>query len=379
MSRMTIALYFAGGSGSLLPTPAFAPDKMKKLFWLVFVCLFFHVQFASALTFNITYDASVTSATNAAQIEAGFAAAVQPFHDLYTNVATINLTIYWGATGPFADGISLGRSQFSLISSTYSAITNALRTHRASAADSNSVASLPAVDPTGGVSWLVNLAEARVLGLYPTNNSSEDGAIGFNSDVNYTFDPNNRTVPGRFDFIGVAQHELTEVLGRCSYDLTTHFVPYDLFRFTNNGVRALSLDSTTNAYFSIDNGATSLKLFYTNFNAGDIQDWKSSGVPDSFDAFSSSNHLNPMSTVDFISMDVLGYNGPKSLPSSHVYATNLANGNFQLRFVSSPGVGFTVLAGTNLTQPLASWFALGAPTESPSGQFQFTDTTKTVA
>jgi len=351
---------------------------MKKLFCLVALCLFLPIPFSSALTFNINYDSSVTVLTNAAQVEAAFATAAQAFHDLYTNEATINLTIYWGPTGPFSGGISLGRSQFLLIDATYAQITNALHLHRASAADTNSVASLPATDPSGTGNWVVPLAEARVLGLYPKSNSTEDGEIGFATNVSYTFDPNNRSVTGKFDFIAVAQHELSEVLGRATTELDASFgfLPYDLFRFTNSGIRSLDLSTTTNAYFSVDNGVTRLKFFYTNHLAGDIQDWKSSGTPDSFDAFSSSGHLNPLSTVDITALDVLGYNG-LPLEPPHLYFTNLAGGNFQLRFVNSPGASFTVLAATNAAQPLATWFVLGAATESAAGQFQFTDTTAT--
>ena len=351
---------------------------MKKLFCLVCLGLSFSTPLASALTFNITYDSSVTTLTNAAQVETAFAAAAQTFSDIATNVATINITMYWGTTGPFTTGTSLGRSQFLLVDSSYSEITNLLRTHRASAADTNSVASFPATDPTGGGTWIVPLAEARVLGIWPTNDSNEDGEVGFASDVIYTFDPNNRTVPGKFDFIAVAQHELSEVLGRCNAGLddpTGGFVPYDLFRFTNSGVRSLNMNMTTNAYFSVDNGVTQLKFFHTNELNGDVQDWKSSAIPDAFDAFSRSNHLNPMSTVDLTAMDVLGYNGPRLVPP-RVYSTNSPTG-FQLRFVNSPGVGFTILATTNISQPLANWLVLGAPTEITNGQFQFTDTTAT--
>jgi hypothetical protein len=349
---------------------------MKKIFCLVPLCLFLQSPFASALNFNITYDESVISSTNSALIQSAFATAAQAFSDTFTNVATIKLTIYWGATGPFADGISLGRSQFALTESSYSEITNALRTHRASAVDSNSVASLPATDPTASQTWLVPWAQGRVLGLIPLDDTNEDGEIGFASDKSYTFDPNNRSVSSKYDFIGVAQHELTEVLGRCEYDLTTIYVPYDLFRFTNSGVRSLDLSQTTNAYFSVDNGVTALRSFYTNISVGDIQDWKSvPGSPDSFDALSTSGHINPMSTVDFISMDVLGYNGAR-LQSPHLYITNSAGGKV-LRFVNSPEVSFTVLAATNLTQPLASWSVLGTATQSPVGQFQFTDANST--
>src|SRR6185312_15080076 len=209
---------------------------MKKLFFAVFLCLFLRPASVSALSFKIIYDSSVLAQTNATAITNAFATAVQAFSDTFTNAATVHLTVYWGPVGPFTSGIGLGRSQFSLISSSYSEITNALRTHRASAADSNSVASLPASDPTGSGPWFVAWPEARVLGLISPNDPTEDGEVGFATNVNYTFDPNNRSVPGKFDFIGVAQHEVSEILGRNTADLDPSFgfVPNDLFRFTNS-------------------------------------------------------------------------------------------------------------------------------------------------
>ena len=151
-------------------------------------------------------------------------------------------------------------------------------------------------------------------------------------------------------------------------------MPYDLFRFTNNG-RIIYDPNATNAYFSVDNGLTPLKFFYTNQFFGDIQDWKSGAIPDAFDAFVSSGHINPLSTVDFTAMDVLGYNGP-SLQSPHLYEAK-TNGNVYLRFVNSPGVTFTVLATTNISLHESNWTVLGTANEGPSGQFSFTDTTAT--
>jgi len=360
-------------------------QRMKKLlFTAAFCVLFFQVRIASALTFNITYDASVTASTNAAQITNAFAYAAQSFSDIFTNAATIYLTVYWGPSGPFSGGIALGRSQFLLIGSSYSEITNALRTHRASAADTNAVASLPVADPEPSGNWVVAYPEARVLGMVSPNarpvvippSAPEDGEVGFATNVNYTFDPNNRSVPGKYDFIGVAQHELSEVMGRNFYDLTSVFVPYDLFRFSGNGVRSLDPDAT-NAYFSVDNGATALRFFYTNQFFGDVQDWKTTNMPDAFDAFVTSGHINPLSTADITAMDVLGYNG-LSLQPPHLYMTK-TNNTVQLRFVNSPGVSFTVLATTNLATKAATWTALGTASETPAGQFIFTDTTATNA
>ncbi|HEY2084223.1 MAG TPA: NF038122 family metalloprotease [Verrucomicrobiae bacterium] len=349
---------------------------MKKPICLAFLSLLLLSRPATALTINVTYDASVTNFPNASQVEAAFATAVQVFQDLYTNKATINITMYLGPAGPFAgDTISLGESQFELVGSSYSEITNALFTHRVSAADISSVASLPAVDPIGNnINWLVPLAEARALnlsGLPP----DQDGGVSFATNVTYTFDPNNRSVAGKFDFIGVAEHEISEVLGRCTFGLQSEYVPYDLFRFTNAAARNFD-PSATNVYFSVNNGVTALKFFYTNAAFGDVQDWLSTATPDSFDAFASSGHILPLSIADIAVLDVLGYNGPGLAPP-RLFVTNSAAGTIRIRFVNSPGRSFTVLESTNLTTPLASWTVLGTPAESPAGQFQFTDTTAT--
>src|SRR5258706_6109097 len=134
---------------------------------------------AHALTFNVTYDTSVTSLTNAAQVESAFAVATQTFQSLYTNAITINLTVYWGPNGPFTNGINLGASytQFAGSSSfKYPQLTNALRAARTTLADSNAVASLPASDPTdGSLPWWGPGAEDYALGgliISPTGSAN---------------------------------------------------------------------------------------------------------------------------------------------------------------------------------------------------------------
>ncbi len=63
-----------------------------------------------------------------------------------------------------------------------------------------------------------------------------------NSTLTYTFDPNNRGTGG-FDFIGVAEHELSEIMGRLpglgnDFGLTDGplYMANDLFRYTAPGV-----------------------------------------------------------------------------------------------------------------------------------------------
>jgi len=248
---------------------------------------------AHALIFNITYDASVTSATNSAQIQAGFAAATQIIQNLYTNPSTVNITVYWGPYGPFTGGIGLGSSSTSFFGPfSYAQLTNALRSQSTTLWDNTALASLPATDPITPNIWRIPRAEVKALGLASligttANDSTQDGSVGFATNLNYTFDPANRAVAGKYDFTSVALHEITEVMGRIYFNLSTAFVPFDLFRYTNSGARSFNLNAT-NAYFSVDNGVTALRAFYTNSNLGDVQDWKTGGSVDSFDAFISS-------------------------------------------------------------------------------------------
>src|SRR5450631_330597 len=99
------------------------PAASKALILSVFVG-FILMQPARALTFNITYDASVTSQANAAQIESAFNFATQVMQTLYTNNSSVNITVYWG-------GASLGASITEMEGYlTYSQMTNALYASR---------------------------------------------------------------------------------------------------------------------------------------------------------------------------------------------------------------------------------------------------------
>lgn len=332
-----------------------------------------------ALTFNVTYDSSVTSQPNAAQIETAFGIATQVIQTLYTNSSSLNITVYWGNVGPFSGGIGLGASQTQALSYSYAAITNALRATRTTVADSNSVASLPATDPTGGP-WYVPLAEAKAMGIsaqngYDANNSTiSDGDVGFASDVSYNFNPTNRAaVSGDYDFIAVAEHEITEVMGRDTFGLNQNgnYVPYDLFRFTASGTRSFNVNDS-NVYFSADNGATVLKFFYGDVNTGDIQDWATSTPPDAYDAYISNGQVGRLSSADLTALDIIGYKLNFAAPQ--LTGAPLANGNFKISFTNMTGMGFAVLATTNLSLSTSNWTNLGTPSESPAGQYQLTDT-----
>jgi hypothetical protein len=185
-----------------------------------------------------------------------------------------------------------------------------------------------AADPIAGAhNFLVSRAEAKALGLAADNAVTSDGTFTFGGGFNYSYDPNNRAVSGKIDFIGVAMHEMSEIMGRIGImgvDIgvgSPSYMMMDLFSYTGAGVRGLN--NGAGRSFSFDNGTTLLKGFNNASGlGGDLQDW-ASGANDTFNAFSSSGVLNALTSVDLITMDMLGYNffvTPVPEPSSSVLA-----------------------------------------------------------
>jgi hypothetical protein len=353
---------------------------IKKLVPILMVAFSFCLS-AQALVINATYDTSVTSSPQAAQIENAYNWVIQTYENQFTNDITVNITVYWGGSADLGQ-VGLGESEtFAVGANDYSQVVGALYAAQSSAYDTEAVNSLPASDPTGGGGqWYVPQAEAKALNLtslgVDPNGTSEDGEVGFGTNgISYTFDPTNRAVPGEYDFIGVAEHETTEVMGRTNFglDQNGNYVPYDLFRFTESGTRSFDYNAS-DAYFSIDNGVTVLKDFNDGgANGGDVQDWATSTPADSYDAFISAGQKGALSTADFIAMNILGYSSP-GISSAHVVGTRLANGSFQLSFTNLAATSFSVLSSTNITAPLSEWTVLGTAVEYPVGEYNFTDT-----
>jgi hypothetical protein len=270
---------------------------------------------AGALTFTVNFGTSITSLADVAlrnNIENGINAAVGFYSSTFTDPINITLDFGWGEIGgsPLPAN-ALGASGAAIDQSgpyTYNQVRTQLITDNSSADDATAVASLPAADPTGGANVNMATAEARAIGLAGTIlPGNPDGRIGFASTQPYTFDPNNRAVAGDYDFIGVAEHEIAETMGRFAELNQFNFLsPLDLFRYTGLNTRQLTAPAGPPCgFFSIDSGATSINSFNCG-NEGDLGDWSGATV-DSYNAFATLGAALLVSPGDIREMNVIGY------------------------------------------------------------------------
>lgn len=228
------------------------------------------------MNINVTYDSSIISNPNAAQIEEAIQAAVQFYEAAFIdNNITINIEFRYA---PLSGG-DAAENEFSYETFTYSQVVGALEAHGMSAIDAEAYATLPGTDPTGGSGddYVLTTAQARALGL-STYTPTYDDIVTLNSNLTWDFDPYDRSVPGEYDAIGALEHEMSEGgLGRISslgQAISGEYTPLDLFRYSSPGVRDFNPDDTD--YFSI-NGTTLLTEFNNwatgNAKPADLGDW----------------------------------------------------------------------------------------------------------
>jgi hypothetical protein len=150
-------------------------------------------------------------------------------------------------------------------------------------------------------------AEQKALGFLPGNDPAIDGSVGFSSIYPFSYGVNTPPEAGQYYFVGIVEHEISEVLGRVSWlnDIGSYGV-MDLFRYSAPGVRDLTATPNGTAYFSVNNGASDLDNWNTH-PGGDLGDWAASVGPDALLAFSFPGQINRFTAADLTLMNVLGW------------------------------------------------------------------------
>ena len=267
------------------------------------------------LEINVNFDSSVTNLETANptlynEFTTGVDDAVQALESLFSNPITVTIDVGYGEIdGQSLESDALGESEGEEVTASYSAVTSALIAENAPGSST-----LPTTSPDQGT-LLLNTAQAKALGL-EANNNSLDGYVGFSSSSAFSY-ANGVTPPSsEYYFIGVVEHEMTEVMGRISLvnEQPNDYSVMDLYRYSSSGVRDLTAGrGNSTAYFSINNGATNLGTWNNVASNGDLGDWYPSGpAPDGDDAFndySDPGVINEISPNDVTLMEAIGFAG----------------------------------------------------------------------
>ena len=268
---------------------------------------------------NFTPAFATDFGPNTAAAEAAFAAAAQIYTTNFVDPITINITV----TAVTGTG-TLGMSNTFYESQGWGTLQTALTNDAKSPADFIAIGaggSINGADPTAGTgAWWVTTAQAKALGLLAGNDPATDGTITVGTGFTYTYDDSGGVAPGTFDLTDVFAHEISEVMGRAGLNGITFggqpnsYTLLDAFSYQGAGARGLGNGGGNS--FSINNGTNLLKAFNNQAsNGGDSRDW-ASGTNDSYNAFSSSGVVNPVTALDLEEMDVLGFDSAAPEPAS---------------------------------------------------------------
>ena len=291
------------------------------------------------LEFNLIWDSSVSNlGSNQTAFMNAMINAASYYETLFTtpHPEVINIKVGWGEiNGQNLPAGALGSSESNGYLTNYTTVTNGLI---ASSGGAVTAASFKAANEPINSQFFITSAEAKGFGLISPTSTGVDGYVGFGtlSGTGYSWNfassattgQGSGTGPLQFDFQGVAQHEISEVMGRIemeghsTFNGQATYTPLDLFNFDSVGHLALSAGYNTStqvsSYFSLDSGTSVEGYFNDAYKSGDIADWASyssynqsqtglsSGYQDAFDAFGYPSINTDLSYDDQLVMETLG-------------------------------------------------------------------------
>ena len=271
---------------------------------------------ADGLRIDLVWGRSVAHAPS------GFRAAI-------TNAAEEYATLFTSSTGapeflkirvgygkidgsPLAPD-ALGESESYGYLTNYATVTNALDRD-------NFVPQSASNDPTSS-QFFVTSADAKTLDLIDPASHALDGFVGFSAlSGGYSWNTGSNGYIGalQFDLQAVAEHEISEVMGRIGAEGASiggepSYTPLDLFNYASPGVLELSPNG---GRFSVNDEVSPLGLYNdAAANGGDIADWASqsdtlpanSPYYDAYDAFTAPGVVGVVSVADVVEDAALGY------------------------------------------------------------------------
>jgi hypothetical protein len=298
-----------------------------------------------------TWDSTITSDPNAADIENTINAAIQVYEGKFSDPVTVNIKFAEMNTG-------LGQSTTFFSTLQYSTFYNALVADAKTTNDTIGLAHIPggSINPVDGTSSIrVTTANQRALGL--SANNPLDSTISLNmSIINIT---RTSIDPNKYDLMAVASHEIDEALGSASGLGGPNITPADLFRYNSAGTRSY-ITTGDDAWFSIDGGATRLVQYNQNGN-GDYGDWWSFGGPHTprvQDAFATAG-ATPNLGVELTLLDVIGWDLVIPIPPPTIQSVTRSNSALSISWTSVLGKSYQPQYKTNIAQSV--WVNLGSP------------------
>ncbi|MBW8815779.1 MAG: PEP-CTERM sorting domain-containing protein [Caulobacterales bacterium] len=277
---------------------------------------------AQALQIVPTFDSSITSRADAADVEATIVAATQ-FYRNFSDPVDVSIYFRLGDT-------SLGRSVTTLYASAYADYTFGLGFQAALHPENAVLQSAVANLPYGNVGAAVIFSSANLNALVAPFGIAYPGVVdgGFDGEVMLSDAPGKVVFSGpvgagQYDAFAVIQHEIDEVLGAGGGGsaLTQPFgapgsgliEALDLDRYDGFHSPNYTYDPNAQPYFSYDGGATNYGYFnqdprgdYGDFAKNScggpqrVQDWFScSGVP---------RYGLTRNSVEVLELQAIGYN-----------------------------------------------------------------------
>ena len=340
-------------------------DSRLLVSWPVICTLFGGTLAHGNLVINATFDSTITSDPNAADIESTINSVIALYEESFSDPVTVTINFQEMSSG-------LGQSSSYYVPEVhYSTFRTMLAAAATTANDADALAHLPAGDSNpvnGSTTIALNLANGRALGFsgatWNPPAGQPDGFVYLNtSRMNLT---RTSIDPSLFDLFAVAAHEIDEVLGLVSaLDGLANGDPaptgdikvMDLFRYDENGNRSFNTTSSLQAYFSLD--GTNQLVRFNQDDTGDFHDWYSPGgqTPRVQDAFATPG-ATPDPTVELVALDVIDYH--YLVPTISI--AKAGNGSATISW--SPNTpGFVLQESTDLVS--ASWLNSPSGTNNP--------------